>query len=100
MDSEIACAFAQCVFLTTRVQALHSPSLVISEPQPGGQRRRLTEAVPQPAVSIISLSGQRLFHRAVEIWEKSAPERWHLCARMPLQSQPIPERHLWMLRSL
>ncbi|TWW56740.1 ERC protein 2 CAZ-associated structural protein 1 [Takifugu flavidus] len=57
------------------MEALHSPALVISEPQPGGQQRRLTEAVPQPAISILSLWGQRLFHQAAEIWKKSAPER-------------------------
>ena len=50
--------------------ALCSIPLVASEPQLGGQRRRLTEAIPQPAVSIISPPGQRLFHQVDHKWRE------------------------------
>lgn len=66
----------------TCVAVLCSMSLVTSEPQRGGQRRRLTEAIPQPAVSIISPWGQRLFHPGEHEWREvnnsATPEQWHL----------------------
>lgn len=47
-----------------------------------GQRRRLTEAIPQPAVTVISLWGQRLSHpvehECREVNTSVTPERRHL----------------------
>lgn len=59
-------------------------SLVLGEPQLGGQRRRLTEAIPQLAVSIIGLWGQRLFRQVWPEWRgvnnSATPEEQHLLA--------------------
>lgn len=62
-------------------QSLRSVPLVISDPQPGGQLRCLTEAVPQPAVSIISLLGQRSFQQVAPKWGKSRHLSSDICAR-------------------
>lgn len=73
-------------------------SLATSEPRIGGQKRRLTEAIPHPAVNIISLRGQRLFHQVEHEWREvnnsATPERRRPSVLYVYLLQCILNRHL------
>lgn len=62
--------FGCAIYLHMCVAILGCVSLVTSEPHIEGRKRRLTEAIPHPPVSIISLRGQRLIHQVEHEWRE------------------------------